>query len=65
MPESSAENLQAVVERLRAAMEADRRQWFCSGSDCDAYDHGRDEGYELALRAFDAALSQPNTVSSR
>jgi hypothetical protein len=38
---------------LRQAIEAKRREWFCSGVDCEPYDHGRDEGLQLALDAFD------------
>jgi hypothetical protein len=37
----------------RMAMEAARRKWFCSGPDCTDFDHGVDEGFRLALVAFD------------
>jgi uncharacterized Zn-finger protein len=41
------------VGMLRLAIENQQRRWFCSGSDCEVYDHGRDEGLKLALDAFD------------
>jgi hypothetical protein len=38
--------------RLVAQIEAKRRHWFCSGDHCEPYDHGRDEGFEMALAAI-------------
>lgn len=31
-----------------------QREWFCDGRDCTAYDHGRDEGLQMALDAVRA-----------
>lgn len=40
-----------------AAIEAERLRHFCSGADCEPFDHGRDEGFDLAKKAAIAALS--------
>lgn len=40
-----------VTEAI-AAVERERRRHFCSGDDCEPYDHGRDEGFDLALKAL-------------
>lgn len=46
-----------VIERLRSAIDNERRHWFCSGADCEPFDHGRDEGFEKAMDAFDKAAA--------
>lgn len=55
---SEGRDLLAPVSMLRAAIENERRQWFCSGPDCEPFDHGRDDGFELALAAFDKERSR-------
>lgn len=49
------------VGGLRDAIERKRREHFCSGPDCREYDHGIDTGFDLALKAFDQALSQSSS----
>ncbi|ARR53451.1 hypothetical protein HY78_08445 [Rhizorhabdus wittichii DC-6] len=54
--------IRAIIAALRGAsgggadglraIEAARKEWFCSGADCTEYDHGRDEGFELAIAAY-------------
>lgn len=39
-------------ERVLARVEARRLHWFCSGDGCEPYDHGRDEGFDMALSAI-------------
>lgn len=40
------------LEAGAARVDQIRREVFCSGPDCTDYDHGRDEGLELALSAI-------------
>ena len=47
-PDPDHSDWNAAIE----AVENERKRWFCGGDDCDAYDHGRDEGFELALKAL-------------
>ncbi|ARR55366.1 hypothetical protein HY78_18930 [Rhizorhabdus wittichii DC-6] len=59
---SASNAITAIIEALRGAsgggaeglraIEAARKEWFCSGADCTEYDHGRDEGFELAIAAY-------------
>lgn len=48
----------APARELVEAIERERLKWFCSGEDCTSYDHGRDEGFDLALKALRAALAK-------
>lgn len=35
-----------------------QRKWFCYGKDCSPFDHGRDEGLQMALDAVKAVASR-------
>jgi hypothetical protein len=48
-----------------AAMERLKRDQFCSGPDCTAYDHGRDEGIALAIAAYTAAMPRASQQAGR
>lgn len=41
-----------VLEEAANIVDAERHKWFCSGPDCSPYDHGRDEGFEMARDAL-------------
>jgi hypothetical protein len=58
------EAAQEVRRRVKLIVEAQARQWFCSGDDCTEYDSGRDEGLRLALRAIDFVALTPALSAS-
>lgn len=50
----------ATVERCKAAISKLRQSWFCAGDDCSQFDHGRDEGLQLAQDALAALATDPH-----
>tara|TARA_R100001530_G_scaffold53093_1_gene39217 strand:+ start:1089 stop:1343 length:255 start_codon:yes stop_codon:yes gene_type:complete len=51
MEEVSRDYKKALEDALNLLRER-QREWLCTGDDCSPFDHGRDEGLEIAIRSI-------------